>query len=492
VNGSIPGDTATFGAIHMTLANKSNAPEEQQTYCLAQAYMLWCLGDWAALDKMSSKITAESETELILYIIAAQYQLGNFDEAKQLLHSLQLDKHNKVIAAKLLISGVFNSLAKANACTFNHNSAEQNFSLALTCALPQTISQALINARANEQLAQLGLPRLVDDIKPSSFKPDALHHFTKSSQYFSHEPSLQVALAEYHQLNEQYDRAIVHWQNVSGLLNTDTPQIFYDRLKDAYKSVKSFPQGNIEQETLRGDIDKHRLLSEIHNYLQPEFYFEIGVQTGKSLSLAKCEALGIDPMPILGFELPATAKVITSSSDSFFKKQSDLLLKKSIDLCFIDGMHLFEYALRDFINVEKYAQPHSLIVIDDISPGHPDQAKRERCTRAWTGDVWKVKTILEKYRPDLFMLAIDAYPTGLLLITALNPENTTLDDNYQSIVDEYIEIDSVPNDVLARDNSISGKSEKIKREVECLQMLRTKKAASIEIKKELTDLVQSM
>lgn len=489
MNKSIPAGTASPGALDMTLAIKSNVPEEQQTYCLAQAYMLWCLGDWSTLKKLSSKITAESEPELILYIIAAQYQLGNFDEAKQLLHSLQLDRQNKVIAAKLLISGVFNSLAKANACAFNHNAAEQNFNVALTCALPQTISQALINARATEQLAQLGLPHLVDNKKLSSFKPDALHHFTKSSQYFSHEPSLQVALAEFHQLNQQYDHAIVHWQNVSGLLNAETPQNFYDRLKDAYKSVKSFPQGNTEQEALRGDIDKHRLLAEIHKHLQPEFYFEIGVQTGKSLALAKCEAMGIDPMPILSFELPTAAKVITSSSDNFFKKQSDLLLKKSVDLCFIDGMHLFEYALRDFINVEKYSQPHSLIVIDDIFPGHPDQAKRERRTRAWTGDVWKLKEALEKYRPDLFILAIDAYPTGLLLISALDANNTTLTDTYQSILGSYTDEMPVPERINNREGAISGSSEVIFKIINSLRLARQHQTESKNIKSALNQLI---
>src|SRR5690606_4928663 len=390
----------------------------------------------------------------------------------------------KNLARTLLISGVYNVLGKARACANQYQQAEYLCKQSLQLVSNHS-NHSLMNARVSEQFAQLGIPRLPDHLSPAPFSPDYGHLLRAANKYFSLEPAHQIAQAEYHQSKEKYDDAIVNWQNVSGLLGSHTPQVFYDRLKEAYKSVKGFPLGTAEQEALAGDIDKHILLSDIHKQLQPQFYFEIGVQTGKSLALAKCEAIGVDPMPMLNQELPATAREITSSSDAFFIQQADILLSKSIDLCFIDGMHLFEYALRDFINVEKYAKPHSLIVIDDIFPGHPDQAKRQRCTRAWTGDVWKVKAILEKYRPDLFIVAIDAYPTGLLLITALNPEDTVLDANYQSIVDEYMEMDSVPNEVVARDDSISARSDTIKTILKLLHESKSQRLDSAAILKRL-------
>lgn len=451
---------------------------------IEQAQLCWQIGDWSSLVDLEHG----EQPQLLLYVAAAWYQLGGIEKANGLLSGIELKGQEKDLARKLLISGVYNVLGKARACANQYQQAENLCRQSLQLDPP--VSESVLNARVSEQFAQLGIPRLPDNVKPAVFSPDYGSFLQAANKLFSQEPAQQIAQAEYHQLKERFDDAIVNWQNVSGLLGSYTPQQHYDRLKDAYKSVKGFPLGSVEQETLRGDIDKHKLLSEIHKQLQPQFYFEIGVQTGKSLALAKCEALGIDPMPMLNQELPQTAKVITASSDAFFMKQADVLLSKSIDLCFIDGMHLFEYALRDFINVEKYAKPHSLIVIDDIFPGHPDQANRQRCTRAWTGDVWKVKAILEKYRPDLFIVAIDAYPTGLLLITALNPEDTILDANYQSIVDEYMAIDSVPNQIVARDNSISGKSEKVRRQIECLKVLGAKRVTSNEIKQELTDIIQ--
>lgn len=440
-----------------------------QLHNFPELHVLWSLGDWQSLSVLSAKNHNELSTEQILYLASSLYQLGRTSEAKELIQELELTPEQRKLAAKVLISGVYNSLGKAHACANNYVQAETLCKKSLTEISSQPVTQAQLNARTSEQFSQLGIPRLADNIFPAEFRPDPEVHLNISSYYFSQEPSLQVALAELHHLKEQYDRAIVHWQNASSLLNTETPQLYYDRLREAYKAVKGFPQGTAEQEMLRGDTDKHRLLSEIHKRLEPEFYFEIGVQTGKSLALATCEAIGIDPMPILNVELPPKAKVITASSDNFFREQSDFLFKKSIDLCFIDGMHLFEYALRDFINVEKYAKPHSLIIIDDIFPGHPDQAKRERCTRAWTGDVWKVKETLEKYRPDLFIQAVDAYPTGLLLISALNPTSTVLDDNYAAILNSYKTETRVPDEIMNRSKSISGKSELISEIIESLK-----------------------
>lgn len=452
---------------------------------------LWQLGDWQSLSLLAPKQDQDACPGKNLYMAAALYQLGRTSEAKELILELELTPEQKNLAAKILISGAYNSLGKAHACANNYEQAEKLCKRSLIEISSQPVTQAQLNARTSEQFSQLGIPRLADNINPAEFQPDAEAYLSASSQYFSDEPAIQVALAELYQNKGLYDHAIVHWQNVSSLLNAETPQLYYDRLKEAYKSVKGFPQGTVEQETLRGDTDKHRLLSQIHNHLQPEFYFEIGVQTGKSLALAKCEAIGIDPMPMLNVELPPTTKVITSSSDSFFKKQSNLLLKKSIDLCFIDGMHLFEYALRDFINVEKYAQPHTLIVIDDILPGHPDQAKRERCTRAWTGDVWKVKEILEKYRPDLFLLAIDAYPTGLLLISALNPNNTTLEDKYQPIVDTFHPDMIISDEVILRKSAISGTSDIVGKITSLLKTFKLKKTEQNQIKTELIQLISS-
>jgi hypothetical protein len=124
-------------------------------------------------------------------------------------------------------------------------------------------------------------------------------------------------------------------------------------------------------------------------------------------------------------------------------------------MAFIDGMHLFEYALRDFINVEKYSSKNTIVVIDDIFPGSSAQAARDRRTRAWTGDVWKLLLILRNYRPDLELMTLNASPTGLLCITNMNPYCTILEDAYDRIVEEWVNHTQVPDMVLSRSGALS-------------------------------------
>lgn len=447
---------------------------------IEQARQLWSLGDWQTL--LSVPDEDNQNCELGLYVISALLQLGEIELAKSTFANFDLSEEQKRLAIQLLVSGTYNSLGRAHACINDYVRAESLCKQAMLCNSHGPVSNAILNARVTEQFSQMGIPKLADDLAHPLFKQDIKRFLQSANRYFSNEPAYQIALAEYHQLSKQFEKAIVHWQSVSGLLNEEMPQPYYDRLREAYKSVKGFPQGTAEQEMLRGDLDKHFLLSEIHKHLQPEFYFEIGVQTGKSLSLAKCDALGIDPMPMLTQQLPSYARVITSSSDAFFNLQSHLLLANTIDFAFIDGMHLFEYALRDFINVEKYSKPHSLIVIDDIFPGHPDQAKRERCTRAWTGDVWKLKEILEKFRPDLFMLAIDARPTGLLLITALDPDNMILNEKYDYILSQYQSDPPPPKETINRTKALSGQLEYVLAIINVIKKAKVNKASASVLK----------
>ena len=117
-------------------------------------------------------------------------------------------------------------------------------------------------------------------------------------------------------------------------------------------------------------------------------------------------------------------------------------------------MHLFEYALRDFINVEKYSSKNTVIVIDDIYPCHEAQASRDRKTRAWTGDVWKLLAILKKYRKDLEITTLDVYPTGLMVIQNLDKNSTVLIDKYDILVQKYMNKDINSTKYIERENAM--------------------------------------
>lgn len=198
------------------------------------------------------------------------------------------------------------------------------------------------------------------------------------------------------------------------------------------------------------------VLKLIHESLAPGFYLEIGVRNGGSLRLANGPAIGVDPAANLTYPLGRQAELVSATSDDFFSSQAGNRLTHPVDLAFIDGMHLFEYALRDFINTEGYASPYGLVVIDDVFPNHPLQAARDRKTRVWTGDVWKLHDCLRRWRPELRLLLLDTSPTGLMLIYGLEPGNDVLARNMDAILGTYSshEFEQPPEEVLARKGAI--------------------------------------
>ena len=66
------------------------------------------------------------------------------------------------------------------------------------------------------------------------------------------------------------------------------------------------------------------------------------------------------------------------------------------------------------------------------------QAIDMRRHRMWTGDVWRMALLLKRRRPDLSIITLDAAPTGLVLITNLNPADRMLEDTYDFCVSEML------------------------------------------------------
>jgi hypothetical protein len=200
----------------------------------------------------------------------------------------------------------------------------------------------------------------------------------------------------------------------------------------------------------------------VHEVLEPPTYLEIGIRHGDSLALARCPSIGIDPAYRLRAELPGDATVFRETSDEYFKRPDPLapLGGRPAALAFIDGMHLVEFALRDFINVERCSDWTSVVIFDDIFPADSEMAARERQTLQWTGDVFKVLAILERHRPDLILLPVDTQPTGLLLVLGLDPSSTVLDERFGEIVREVVRPDpqTVPAEVLERRGALDPES----------------------------------
>lgn len=205
-------------------------------------------------------------------------------------------------------------------------------------------------------------------------------------------------------------------------------------------------------ERCAGSLEYLAFLERVHQFLSPRGYLEIGIRHGHSLAMATCPALGIDPQPAVDRPLAPTTRVVAESSDDFFRRGAPEAAGLALDLVFIDGLHLFEYALRDFMHCERHATASSLVLIDDVLPCHPFQARRQRQTRVWTGDLWKLIRCLAEQRPDLYLLLLDTWPTGTLLVAGLDPGNRVLWEGYNPIVRNYRDRhgDEPPPAILAR------------------------------------------
>ena len=182
------------------------------------------------------------------------------------------------------------------------------------------------------------------------------------------------------------------------------------------------------------------LLKQLHERLEPDVYLEIGIGRGLSLECAQpgTRLIGVDPSPkkAIDEELLRSIEFHKMTSDEFFKENSP-----SYDLAMIDGMHLFEYALRDFINLEQLAGEGSVILFHDCIPMNETATSRERSTRQWTGDVWKLVPILRELRPDLEVTVVDVEPSGLALVTGLDPKSTVLPDAYEEIHERFLPLE---------------------------------------------------
>lgn len=183
-----------------------------------------------------------------------------------------------------------------------------------------------------------------------------------------------------------------------------------------------------------------KLLARVHQHLRPATYLEVGVSRGESLKLVAPQtlALGIDPQPRVTFALAPNQKLFAQTSDEFFARSDvpALLGGRPLEMAFIDGMHHFEYALRDFINIEPLCRPQSRIFIHDCFPIDARSAERDQTTAFWSGDIWRLMVLLKKYRPDLSIRTLGTPPTGLGLITQLDPGSTVLRSRLPQLIEE--------------------------------------------------------
>lgn len=205
-------------------------------------------------------------------------------------------------------------------------------------------------------------------------------------------------------------------------------------------------------------VSRHWLLENLHRLLEPRSYFEIGVATGDSLALSRARTIAVDPVSKVTRRIEAELRFFEETSDDFFARDDAFAHFEGapVDLAFIDGMHLSEYALRDFVNTEPQLGPGSVVVIDDVMPRNELEAYRIRRTGSWAGDVYKIIDVLARERPDLTVVLCNTKPTGTLVVLGFGSGSTRLRDRLDALTAGLQSDDpqTVPEALLLRRSSV--------------------------------------
>ncbi|KQS56095.1 hypothetical protein ASG17_08645 [Brevundimonas sp. Leaf363] len=325
----------------------------------------------------------------------------------------------------------------------------------------------------------LAFAEMVRVLKPGGFifliAPSAgpIHRYPVDCYRFY--PDAYAALAKYAgcALVDVWRDERPAWHDLVGVFSREPRERIATTPVEALKgSPQAVERGTPEEEATKGDRPYRQALADLHGRLTPQRYIEVGVREGHSLALAECEAVGVDPFPQITVTLPTTARVVTMTSDDYFDVTPP---DQPFDLAFIDGMHLFEFALRDFMNLERRMSPYGMIVIDDILPNHAAQAERQRKTKVWTGDVWKLAACLAERRPDLTLTYLDTHPTGLLLITGLDPKTAVLWGLYNRLLKGGPTREAPPVEFVERGIARPSTAESFEPLVETLKSARAKR-----------------
>jgi len=241
------------------------------------------------------------------------------------------------------------------------------------------------------------------------------------------------------ELSLRFDAAVAHWRAGRAL-----------EAVDACKALLALAPDYTSAHNLLASIQlpgEHyfRVIERVHAHLRPRTYLEIGVARGDSIRLAgpDTRAIGVDPEPGVAFPLGPNVSIVAETSDAFFAGRDvrAQLGGLPVDLAFIDGMHQFEFALRDFMNIEALCAPSATILIHDVYPLDERTAARERVTQFWSGDIWRLVLLLRKHRPDLVVRTVAAAPTGLAVVRNLDPRSTYIHDRLDALVAEYLAVD---------------------------------------------------
>ena len=166
-------------------------------------------------------------------------------------------------------------------------------------------------------------------------------------------------------------------------------------------------------------------------------YLEIGVENGHNFfrvqspfKVAVDPAFAFDTLRRIGKTIlnpyNLNNRYFEKTSDDFFAQDAaTLFADKPIDLALIDGMHEYQFALRDVENTLQYLTDNGVILMHDCNPQNPDTAGSIDDWKGhdWNGDVWKTILHLRSLHPGINVFVLDC-DHGLGVVTKGRADTT--------------------------------------------------------------------
>lgn len=149
-------------------------------------------------------------------------------------------------------------------------------------------------------------------------------------------------------------------------------------------------------------------------------YIEIGVRDGACIhQINASHKAAVDPAPVDAVFIESDGtKMFQTTSDQFFEADATAWINgRKVDVAFVDGLHEFEQALRDLLNLEPLMSEKGIIFVHDCNPITRRHEQDKNFT--WNGDVWKVGYYLRNHRPDLQFFTLDC-DWGLGVVTGFS------------------------------------------------------------------------
>lgn len=143
---------------------------------LATARTQWQFGDWSSLAQMRPEALENHPHGALLTLLSAagHLQLGHTETGRKLTHAALAAGCDTGTAARLLVSGVYNTLGRTAALNGHTASAKAHFARAIEVSPFRNDSPLIAQARAREQLAQAeSALRPPQAAAPAGTNPDA-------------------------------------------------------------------------------------------------------------------------------------------------------------------------------------------------------------------------------------------------------------------------------------------------------------------------------